>query len=152
MRRGSIFKITIMSKTVEQRADEFINEYFNIEQHGALNVGKANDFMEKSKHEAQMKAAYIKGAADQQEIDYENQISRQELKEYKRVTNADKWRAKNGDKYWAIFMWCGEPYAASHHEHFSEHDNINYSIGNYFKTKEAAEAMAARFVAMLKGE
>lgn len=69
MRRGSIFKITIMSKTVEQRADEFINEYFNIEQHGALNAGKANDFMEKSKHEAQMKAAYIKGAADQKETD-----------------------------------------------------------------------------------
>lgn len=59
-----------------------------------------------------------------------------------------RWRAKKREQYWFISSCevcldqeCEEVY-----------DDKRYNIGNYFRTKEEAQAMADKFKEMLKGD
>lgn len=61
----------------------------------------------------------------------------------------NRWRAEMGKLYYFIdATFC----ANREEDIYTPMDNYRHNIGNYFRTKEEAQAMADRFKAILKGE
>lgn len=61
----------------------------------------------------------------------------------------ERWRAEKGEIYYYISSNCIICNVMDTHD---GNDRENYSMGNYFRTEEEAQAMADRIKAMLKGE
>ena len=57
-----------------------------------------------------------------------------------------KWRAKNGEKYWYVYEDGTETETT---DTYSAYDNGLFSFGNYFQTKELAEAAANKIKELL---
>lgn len=60
-------------------------------------------------------------------------------------------RVKKGEKYWIILIWGSHIYVDEVIDLHCKCDDDNYNQGNYFNTKEQAEAMASKLRAVLKG-
>lgn len=60
-----------------------------------------------------------------------------------------KTRVKKGEEYWYLSNYSFE--SISTFDAYSRWDNINYKNGNYFHTKEEAEAIAKKLKAILNG-
>jgi hypothetical protein len=65
-----------------------------------------------------------------------------------REVKPERWKAGQHNCYYYINT-CGTVFECSHM--FSE-DNDNYSVGNYFKTREQAQVVADKIKALLKEE
>ena len=60
-------------------------------------------------------------------------------------------RVKEGEKYWYIFIYCNEITIDFKIENGRGEDYARSKIGNYFHTKEEAEACARKLRAVLAG-
>lgn len=60
-------------------------------------------------------------------------------------------RVKKGEKYWYVICDCDGFYIGEWTDNRCGGDNALFELGNYFATKEEAEAMANKLRAVLKG-
>lgn len=65
----------------------------------------------------------------------------------KTIDNNVRWRAKEGELY---FWLTHDVEILNSCEVFDEDDDVRYEIGNYFKTREAAEKAAEQIREILK--
>lgn len=62
-----------------------------------------------------------------------------------------KARVKKGEKYWLVHIMWNRIYVTDTTDMHYECDRDNWNQGNYFNTKEEAEAMARKIKAVLNG-
>jgi len=60
-------------------------------------------------------------------------------------------RVKKGEKYYVLLMDKFGIYPLGHRDYRQQSDELLFEAGNYFYTKEEAEAMAHKLRAVLKG-
>lgn len=60
--------------------------------------------------------------------------------------NVVRWRANDGGKYWYI---CGDGNVTDTTEYYTEWSNKAYKSGNYFPTRELAEAFQKQYIELL---
>ena len=61
---------------------------------------------------------------------------------------ANRWRAEKGERYWYVGSYGG---VESTTDTRMCTDDCRYAIGNYYRTREEAEAMAEKFKKWMKG-
>lgn len=63
----------------------------------------------------------------------------------------EKTRVKKGEEYWLVHIMWNRIYVTDTTDMHYECDRDNWNQGNYFNTKEEAEAMAEKIRKVLKG-
>ena len=62
------------------------------------------------------------------------------------------WRAEEGKNYWKVSLDdIGGAEVVSYREYLCDEDDVNHSIGNYFKTKAEAVAVLEKIKVLLTG-